>query len=81
MTRLDLIEQFENETELPATFNNGGIGGYTKEYTEWLEQCLVKNLTIPVVSVALPDHCTFWNKRCDNQICDNGGICVYDNRQ
>jgi len=50
MTRLDLIEQFENETELPATWSNGGMGGYTEEYTKWVEQKLVKNLTIPVVS-------------------------------
>ena len=50
MTRLDLIEQFENETELSATWSNGGIGGCTKEYTEWLEQELVKNLTIPRVT-------------------------------
>ena len=50
MTRLDLIEKFENETELPATWNTGGMGGYTEEYTKWLEQKLVKNLAIPVVS-------------------------------
>jgi len=37
----DLIEQFENETELPATWSNSGMGGYTKEYTEWLQQQLV----------------------------------------
>ena len=39
----ELIEQFENETELPATWSNGGMGGYTKEYTEWLAEKVVKN--------------------------------------
>lgn len=50
MTRLDLIEEFENKTEQSATWSNGGMGGYTEEYTKWLEQRLVKNLAIPVVS-------------------------------
>lgn len=42
----------------------------------------VKNITEKVSQVTtLPDHCTFWNKICDDQVCDNGGLCVYDNRQ
>ena len=47
---IELIEQFENETELPATWSNGGMGGYTKEYTEWLAEKVVKNnAVLPLV--------------------------------
>ena len=35
---IKLIEQFEDETELPATWSTGGMGGYTDEYTEWLQE-------------------------------------------
>lgn len=34
----NLIEEFENETELPATWNTGDMSGYTKEFTEWLSE-------------------------------------------
>ena len=47
----DLIEEFENETELPATWNTGNMGGYTKEYTEWLaERAVNKNDLLQLVS-------------------------------
>ena len=46
-----LIDQFENETENPATWSGGGMGGYTKEFTEWLAEKVVKNnAVLPLVS-------------------------------
>ena len=45
-----LIEKFEEETELPATWVAGFLGGYTREYTEWLAETVVKNCSIPDVS-------------------------------
>lgn len=68
-----LIEQFENETELPATWNNGGMGGYTKEYTEWLaEKAVNKNDLSQRVSGSAhePGRCTADAKdRCDSHDC------------
>ena len=55
MNRLELIEKFESETELPATWNTGGYGGYTKEYIDWLEQQLVNLCNLPVVSARTYD--------------------------
>jgi len=64
---IELIEQFENETELHATWSNGGMGGYTKEYTEWLEQKIATLFVIPLVmesvcDIASPKHCYYSNK-------------------
>ena len=52
----NLIEKFEDETELPATWSAGFLGGYTREYTEWLAEVVVKNCSIPDVSVSFTDR-------------------------
>ena len=76
----DLIEEFENETELPATWNTGNMGGYTKEYTEWLaERAVNKNDLLQRVSnqrrllIAFADA---WNS-CDASLIEYDFIDKY----
>ena len=41
-----LIDEFGNENENPVTWCGGGLGGYIKEFTEWLAEKLVnKNIS------------------------------------
>ena len=47
---------------------------------DFKKEKITPNEATDLFSVSLPNHCTFWNKICDDQICYNGGICVYDNR-
>lgn len=74
-----ILEREIAQRELALKHNPLNKDEIGEELTE-LKEGLVKLFAIHDVSVSLPEHCTFWNKICDNQICDNGGLCTYDNR-
>lgn len=72
----DIRRKYFSERKGSITAETCGINHYNDGYVDWLEQTLVKNLTIPVVSnneVAVCQHKEYrWHKELD----DNTEECV-----